>query len=168
MINFSQFRLNIDKKVLNQNASQFFKFSMELLESIDDSKLDERSTVEINAEFIVIDLIHKDGLSHIRIRVDKAEVYVWIDDIGYTMFHISIRDGSLFYEDISKFLENALRGNYIRKSFFRKEQLFMVGIFWNNDIYREKIEIGLLDLFKYKLGFLKPDLVTEKNFSSFL
>lgn len=163
--------------ILSKISSSTFEFKnlyvlnylKPLLSELNELRIDERSNAQISKEALLIQLLNSDGYTKLGIKIDKYEIFVTLDDIGYSMFQISKNEmnSEPFCIEVDNFLRNALRGKYFKKKFFYKEDFIKSEFAWLNDVYPKKIDISLKSLIMEKLGLIKYDSTTIINYSSF-
>ncbi|CAA0227327.1 hypothetical protein TMP248_380007 [Tenacibaculum maritimum] len=154
-----------------QNQERFFNFfSTILLEKLVSNKINDRSNYINDGDRIVLDLIHKSSELNIKIKVDEYEIYVFIDDFGYSMFQISQQEknSNQFYLDVIDFLKDSFEGNFNKELFYDKDRLVKEKFMWKKEKYPEAIYMPIKYLFLEKLGIKNYKLKKIINYPSFL
>ncbi len=157
-------------KLSNQNQIIFFDlFINRIFYKMDAFKVNERSFYNQNEESVILNFIHRQGGPEIKIKVDKFEVYIWIENFGYSAFQISKKENfsDEFFEDIICFLEYAFSGNFKQEFYYYKDELVKSRIIWKINKFPESIYMPLKHLFFEKLKIRKYKLKRIKEFPSF-
>ncbi|GEM_PF-5110072 len=153
-----------------QNQKVFFHFFYKYLFSkLDVNKINNRSSYINNGKSIILNIIHVSSQLEIEIKVDKYEIYVLIDGLGYSMFQISKQKeySDSFYLEVIDFLHESFKGNFYKHFFCDGNREVKVKLSWKDSTYPEAVYISIKDLFLEKLKIKKYLLMKKTEYPSF-
>jgi hypothetical protein len=167
---------SIEKTIRNeknfefQNQKIFFYFFYTFLFSkLEINKINTRSSYINDGKSVTLNLVHISSQLEIKIKVDRYEIYVWIDDLGYSMFQISKQKkySDNFYQEIIDFLYESFKGNFYKQFFSDGNKEVKVSLKWKRNIYPEATYISIKHLFLEKFRIKKYEIVKTNEYPSF-
>jgi len=152
-----------------KNQEFFFNEFKFLLSKIDEYKLNNRSDFIKENDFLKLTLVHQSSRSTIIIKIDEFEIYVWVNEMGYSMFNITQEKkySFLFYKDVIIFLTKSLEGSFKKELYYHRKQLIKSRLIWDNNLYKDAVYMSLKDILLEKIFLKKLKLIKTINYPSF-
>ena len=120
-----------------QNQKMFFHFfNKSLFSKLDIKKINNRSNYVNDGKSIFLKIVHISSQIEIEIKVDKYEIYVWVEGIGYSMFQICKQKeySDSFYLEVMAFLNESFKGNFSKQNFYDGNKQVKVKLNWKKNI----------------------------------